>query len=115
MLLPIELNKTAKFTGTSLTSAFRNAARWGYGVGRVARVAKRGQTTMEPQHSELSRKSSIVFLVQQLKQEVTKINISGKICHCEYFREGQISKQMKNIYVRIENPTKDCALLGQNI
>lgn len=30
MLLPIELNKTAKFTGMSLTSAFRNAARWGY-------------------------------------------------------------------------------------
>lgn len=30
MLLPIELNKTAKFTGMSLTSALRNAARWGY-------------------------------------------------------------------------------------
>lgn len=46
MLLPIELNKTAKFTGMSLTSAFRNAARWGYRVGSVVEC---GQMTMEAQ------------------------------------------------------------------
>lgn len=49
MLLPIELNKTAKFTGMSLTSAFRNAVRWGYRVGRVGRAVECGQMTMEAQ------------------------------------------------------------------
>lgn len=60
MLLPIELNKTAKLTGMSLTSAFRNAARWGY---RVGRVVKCGQMTMEAQQSEVSPKSRLVLLL----------------------------------------------------